>query len=106
MDEIPRKVVIKRWMNEMRTKIMGHIREPADVCLSFNTLRKTTFGRRYITYRRTQYVIENVLVFQSKFMSLMASRSTQLFIDGTFQCCPRAYKQILVILTYDIANDM
>lgn len=46
LDEIPRKVVIKRWMNEMRTKIMGHIREPADVCLSFNTLRKTIFGRR------------------------------------------------------------
>lgn len=36
----------------------------------------------------------------------MASRSNQLFIDGTFQCCPRAYKQLLVVLTYDIANDM
>lgn len=46
------------------------------------------------------------MIFQSNFMSHAASNGNQLFIDGTFQCCPRGYKQLLVVLTWDVANQM
>jgi len=46
------------------------------------------------------------MVFQSSFMSQAAGKGNQLFIDGTFQCCPRGFKQILVVLTWDVANQM
>lgn len=46
------------------------------------------------------------MIFQSNFMSHAAANGNQLFIDGTFQCCPRGYKQLLVVLTWDVANQM
>lgn len=68
-EEIPRKQQLKRWMSEHRSKMLGSMREPSDICLSTSTLRKTPLGRRYITQRRTQNIIEGIMVFQSTFMS-------------------------------------
>lgn len=45
-EEIPRKYQLKRWMSEQRSKMLGSLREPSDICLSTSTLRKTQFGRR------------------------------------------------------------
>lgn len=39
-------------------------------------------------------------------MSMMACQSRYLFVDGNFNCCPRAYKQILVVFSFCADHDM